>query len=257
MKFVKYITQDRIGYITLNRPEKRNALNYDFVSELRETFRQAEKDKNAKVIVLNAEGKAFCAGADLSYIQELQSNTYKENLEDSGNLRDLFYEIYTLDKVVIAEIKGHAIAGGAGLAALCDFSFASATAKFGYTEVRIGFVPALVKVFLLRKIGEANAKELLLTGSLISADEAREYGLINWVKEPEELTNSVREFALELIENNSAQSMAMIKKMIAEVPSRSLQDALQYAAEMNAKSRSTDDCKKGIAAFLDKKEIKW
>ncbi len=257
MNFTEYSTQNRIGYITLNRPDKRNALNYEFVSELKSTFDLAENDENAKVIVLRAAGKAFCAGADLAYIQQLQSNSYEENLEDSSHLRDLFLKIYKSGKVVIGQIQGHAIAGGAGLAALCDYSITVPEAKFGYTEVRIGFVPALVKVFLLRKIGEAKSKELLLTGKLVSAQHAQELGLINEVVSAHGLSSYVEDFAQELIQNNSAQSMALTKKMIAEVQSLSLEDALQFAAEQNAKARGSSDCQKGIKAFLDKEEIKW
>ncbi len=257
MKFSKYQVKERVGYITLNRPEKRNALNYDFVSELKEHFSMAERDDDVKVIILEAEGKVFCSGADLSYIKQLQSNTFEENLKDSHHLMELFQQIYSHPKVIIAKINGHALAGGAGLASLCDFSFAVPEAKFGYTEVKIGFVPAIVKVFLLRKIGEARARELLLTGDLISAEKAHWYGLINWVVEAKIMDEKVDEFAKKLVTQNSGQSMAVIKNMIAEVQSKPLEDALQYAAEMNAKARENEDCKRGIRAFLDKKEITW
>jgi methylglutaconyl-CoA hydratase len=257
MNFTKVSVQDRIGYITLNRPEKRNALNYDFVSELKEAFRQLEQDNAAKVIVLKAEGKAFCAGADLAYIQQLQKNTYEENLEDSNHLRELFQMIYTYPKVVIAEIQGHAIAGGCGLATVCDFSFTVPEAKFGYTEVKIGFIPAIVKVFLLRKIGEGKAKELLLSGRLYSAEQAQAFGLVNEVVEANQLEQYVHDFAQELIQNNSGQSMQFTKQMIAAVQEKSLEEGLQYAAEQNAKARGSEDCKKGIAAFLNKESPSW
>src|SRR6478609_2823790 len=187
MAFIQYETKNRIAYITLNRPEKRNALNYDVVTELKNAFDRAESDDECKVVILRANGNVFCAGADLEYLQQLQANTYQENLEDSTHLMQLFYQIYTLKKVVIAQIHGHAIAGGCGLVTVCDFAFAVPEAKLGYTEVKIGFIPAIVKVFLLRKIGEAKAKELLLTGDLISAQEARDFGLINYIVSPEEL----------------------------------------------------------------------
>jgi methylglutaconyl-CoA hydratase len=187
MQFVKFEVKNRIGYITLNRPDKRNALNFQVVSELKQAFWNADNDDHCKVIVLKAEGAAFCAGADLDYLQQLQNNTYNENLADSTHLKELFEQIYTLSKVVIAQIQGHAIAGGSGLATVCDFSFAVPEAMFGYTEVKIGFIPAIVKVFLLRKIGEGKAKELLLSGSLITAEEAKQMGLINRVIEADKL----------------------------------------------------------------------
>jgi methylglutaconyl-CoA hydratase len=257
MEQIKFEVKDRIGYITLQRAEKRNALNYEMVSELKEAFFKAEQDDNVKVIVLKAEGPAFCAGADLAYLQQLQANTYSENLEDSNHLKQLFYKIYNLSKVVVAQIQGHALAGGCGLASVCDFSFAVEEAKFGYTEVKIGFIPAIVKVFLLRKLGEGKVKELLLTGDLIDAKTAAQLGLINWVCPTEELESRVQQFAQKLINQNSGQSMAFTKKMIAEVQNMSLEDGLQYAAEMNAKARGSEDCKKGIAAFLNKEKISW
>ena len=257
MKFVRYESRDRIGYITLSRPEKKNALNAEAVEELIQVFKQAENDGSSKVIVLKAEGDVFCAGADLAYIQKLQGNTIKENLEDSTLLKDLFLQIYQHKKVVIGQIQGHAIAGGAGLAALCDFSFSVPDAKFGYTEVRIGFIPAIVLVFLLRKVGESKAKELLLSGNLIDSKTAADMGLINWVVDNNELELKVNEFAQSLVQKNSGQSMEVTKKMISRAQSMELEKALNYATEMNAKARESDDCRKGIEAFLLKEKIKW
>ena len=256
MKYIQYESKERIGYITLNRPEKRNALSYEVVSVLKQAFTQADQDEGAKVIVLRANGKAFCAGADLAYIQQLQNNTYEENVEDSNHLKELFEQIYTMQKVVIAQIQGHAIAGGCGLATVCDFGFTVPEAKFGYTEVRIGFVPAIVKVFLLRKIGEMKAKELLLTGELIDAEEAKKFQLVNQVVEGN-LESKVEDFAQMLITKNSGQSMGLTKQMIAHVQNLDLNEGLNYAAEMNARARAKEDCKKGIASFLDKKPISW
>jgi methylglutaconyl-CoA hydratase len=257
MEFVLYHCHNRIAYITLNRPDKRNALNFQVVAELKEAFKQAQSDENAKVIVLKAEGKVFCAGADLEYLQTLQKNTFEENLADSSHLKELFELIYTHPKIVIAQIHGHAIAGGAGLAAVCDFSFSVPEAQFGYTEVKIGFIPAIVMVFLLRKIGEGRAKELLLSGDLISAQKAKEYGLINYIVEAENLASEVEKFALHLCRNNSAQSLATTKQMIARVQEMPLSEALNFAAKQNATARESTDCKKGIASFLEKKSLEW
>ncbi len=147
MDIVLYEVKERIGYLTLNRPEKRNALNFELVAALKEAFTRAENDPGVKVVVLRANGEAFCAGADLAYLQQLQQFSFEENLADSNHLKDLFLMIYQLKKVVIAQVQGHALAGGCGLATVCDFVFAVPEAKFGYTEVKIGFIPALVLVF--------------------------------------------------------------------------------------------------------------
>lgn len=243
--------------ITLNRPEKRNALSHELVSELKQAFQKAANEPKVKVIVLKAEGNTFCAGADLAYLQQLQSNTYEENLEDSMNLKELFEMIYTVPKVVIAQVQGHAIAGGCGLATVCDLVYAVPNAQFGYTEVKIGFVPAIVMVFIVRKLGDAKARELLLTGQLISAQKAMELGMVNEVVPPEQLGQRVNEVARQLINTNSEQSMGLTKQMMAEVQQMSIVEALQYAAEQNAHARSTKDCKKGISAFLAKEKISW
>ncbi len=257
MDFVKYEVSERVATITLNRPEKRNALSGEMVTELKTAFGQASDDDDVKVVVLAAEGDAFCAGADLAYLQELQSNTYEENLADSSHLMELFKTIYEHKHVVIAKVQGHAIAGGCGLATVCDFSFTVPEAKFGYTEVRIGFIPAIVKVFLLRKIGEGKSKELLLSGDLINAEAAKAMGLVNWVVPAVELDARVDAFAQKLVTKNSGQSMTLTKAMIAEVQSMNVEEGLNYAAEQNAKARGTEDCQKGIASFLNKEKLKW
>lgn len=257
MKFVQYNVHQRVATITLNRPEKRNALSHELVTELKEAFSTARHDADVKVIILNANGEAFCAGADLGYLQQLQGLSYEENLQDSAHLKELFLSIYTHPKIVIAQVQGHALAGGCGLATVCDFVVAVPQAKFGYTEVKIGFIPALVMVFLLRKIGEGRAKELLLSGELYTAEHMVHMGLINKLVTPEKLAEEVNALALKLVQSNSAQSMMLTKQMIARVQSLPLEDALRYASEMNAQARNTEDCKRGIAAFLNKEKLSW
>lgn len=249
--------QDRIGYITLNRPEKRNALDAEMVIALTKAFTQAAEDPTVKVIILQANGDAFCAGADLGYLQQLQKNTYEENLADSRQLMKLFQLIYHLPKPVISKVKGPALAGGCGLATVCDFCYADSNSRFGYTEVKIGFVPAIVKVFLTRKLGETRTREWLLTGNIYSAQQAYEAGLITKVCEEQVLEEEVKNLAEQLCNQSSAQSMSFIKEMLAEIPSMPVNDALEYAARMNAKARGTDDCKKGIQAFLNKEKLSW
>ena len=255
--YAYYYSEDRIGYVVLNRPEKRNALGPQLVQDLKELFTIAENDKDAKVLVLKAEGEAFCAGADLAYLQELQNNTFEENLADSNNLKELFEQIYTLKKVVIAQIEGHAIAGGGGLATVCDFSFAIPEAQIGFTEVKIGFVPAIISVFIVRKIGEAKAKQLLFTGELVSMNEAKELGLINYTSTKENIAEDVKTFATKLCKRTSGDSLELTKKLLANIWHYSFADGLNYASEMNANARSTKDCKSGISAFLNKEKLTW
>jgi methylglutaconyl-CoA hydratase len=257
MKTLLYSPSGRIATITLNRPEKRNALNAQLVQELTEAFTQAEQDERVKVIILKAAGDAFCAGADLAYLQQLQHFSHHENLTDSNNLKQLFLKIYTLSKPVIAQVQGHALAGGCGLATVCDFCFSAPEAKFGYTEVKIGFIPAIVMVFLIRKIGDGKARELLLSGNPISAEDAFEKGLVTRIVPLADLEKTVLEFADHLVNTNSATSMKLTKQMMTRVQEQPLEDALQYAAEMNAHARGTEDCKRGIAAFLNKEKIIW
>jgi methylglutaconyl-CoA hydratase len=257
MSLVVYSTMERVCYITLNRPEKRNALSRELVTDLKEAFARAEGDTTVKVIVLKANGESFCAGADLAYLQQLQKFSFEENIADSNHLKELFLQIYQLKKIVIAQVQGHALAGGCGLATVCDFVFAIPEAKFGYTEVKIGFIPAIVLVFLIRKIGEQKAKQLLLSGEMVQDEEAVRMGLVNRTVAKDKLEPTIFQFAQQLIKGNSAQSMQLTKQMISEVQSMSLSQALDYTAEMNAKARGSDDCKNGIAAFLEKREIKW
>ncbi len=257
MPFIKYDVSNRIGVITLARPEKRNALNDKVVTELSEAFTKAENDKAVKVIILKAQGEVFSAGADLDYLQQLQKNSFEENLADSKHLAELFNKIYTLKKVVIAQVEGAAIAGGCGLATVCDFTFATPESQFGYTEVKIGFIPAIVMVFLLRKIGVSRSKELLLTGKLIDATYAKSISLINDVYEKNMMEANVLKFAGELCSSASESSLALTKRMMAQVQHLPLDEALNYAAQLNAKARSTEDCKRGINAFLNKEKISW
>ncbi|MBX2945943.1 MAG: enoyl-CoA hydratase/isomerase family protein [Cyclobacteriaceae bacterium] len=254
---VEYHVRERIAFITLNRPEKRNALSFELISALKQSFDQAESDHEVKVIILQARGEAFCAGADLAYVQKLQHFSYEENLKDSNHLKELYLKIYNHSKVIIAQVQGHALAGGCGLATVCDWVFAVPEARFGYTEVKIGFIPALVSVFLLRKVGEGRARELLLGGELISAERAQAFGLINRVVPPDSLDQEVRAFASKLIVTNAAASMALTKRLISDVAGKSMDEALRLAAEQNAHARGTEDCKRGIAAFLNKEKIIW
>lgn len=256
-ELVLYNVENRIATITLNRVDKRNALNPDLVNLLTTSFLKAADDKDVKVVVLKANGLTFSAGADLAYLQQLQQNSYEENLADSNNLKTLFTTIYSLPKVVIAQVEGHAIAGGCGLATVCDIIFAVPEANFGYTEVKLGFVPAIVSCFLMRKTSETIAKKILLTGELFTADEALNYNLITFVTKSEEINRTVNEFALNLCNNTSANALTVTKQLINETTNPSLMDSLEKAVQMNASVRESEDFKKGVGSFLNKEKINW
>jgi len=248
---------DRIGTVWLNRPDKRNALHPQLVIELTETILSFKEDSDVKVIVIRGKGDAFCAGADLAVIKQLKDATYDENLSDSARLAALFEAIYTCPKPVIAAVHGHAIAGGCGLASVCDIVIAAETAKFGYTETRIGFVPAIVAQFLIRKVGETHARKLLLTGALISATEAEKIALISQSVPAQDFEQAVEILVQTLLLKTSGEALQLTKQLINRVSDCSHEEAIDYAVKLNAKARGTEDCQKGIQAFLDKKPIIW
>ncbi|TKC02491.1 enoyl-CoA hydratase/isomerase family protein [Pedobacter cryotolerans] len=254
---VLYEVKDRIATITLNRVEKRNALNPDLVEQLTNNLLIAEEDNDVKVIILKANGAVFSAGADLAYLQQLQQNSYEENLADSNQLKKLFTTICYSPKIVIAQVEGHAIAGGCGLATVCDIIFAVPEANFGYTEVKLGFVPAIVSCFLLRKTSETIAKKILLTGELFSAEQALAYNLITFVTKAEEINQKTNEFALSLCNNASSNSLMITKQLINQTTYTLLEKTLDMAVQINARVRESDDFKKGVASFLNKEKINW
>jgi methylglutaconyl-CoA hydratase len=254
---VLYTVSQRIATISLNRPEKRNALNPELVAQLTAAFIKASDDEEVKVVILKANGTTFSAGADLAYLQQLQQNSYEENLADSENLKNLFTTIYYLPKVVIAQVEGHAIAGGCGLATVCDIIFAVPEASFGYTEVKLGFVPAIVSCFLLRKTSETIAKRILLTGELFSAEQALNYGLITFVTNRKEIGLNVNNFALSLCNETSGNSLMITKQLIGQTTNPDLDSSLSEAVRINARVRESEDFKKGIAAFISKEKINW
>ncbi|MCD0490194.1 enoyl-CoA hydratase-related protein [Pedobacter sp. MC2016-14] len=254
---VLYSVYNKVATITLNRSEKRNALNPELVNLLTESFLRAAEDEQVKVVLLKANGAVFSAGADLNYLLQLQQNSYEENLADSENLKRLFTTIYYLPKIVIAQVEGHAIAGGCGLATICDLIYAVPEANFGYTEVKLGFVPAIVSCFLLRKTSESIAKQILLTGDLFTAQKAFDYGLINYVTPAAEINQTVMDCALKLCTETSANSLMVTKQLIGQTNNPQLEKMLDFAVHINARVRDSDDFKKGIAAFINKEKINW
>jgi len=228
------------------------------VGELSSAFQAAQRENDVKVIILKAEGDSFSSGADLAYLQKISKYDFDQNQKDSSNLMKLFLQIYTQRKPVIALVQGNALAGGCGLATVCDIVIAAKeTAKFGYTEARIGFIPAIVMIFLIRRVGEAKARELALRGNYIDSVEALNIGLVNLVVPAVLIEDEGEKLANELIANCSGSSMGLIKELISRIGGMSMSDALDYAANLNALARMTDDCKKGIESFLKKEPLKW
>ena len=254
---IEITTDSQVQTIRLNRPDKRNALNADLVTALKAALEEAEADEDLRTIVLTGPGSAFSAGADLSSLRAMRDAGPMENQHDSRHLAELFQQIYQHPMPVIAKVNGHAIGGGCGLAAVCDFSYAAEGATLGFTEVRIGFVPAIVMVFLRRTLGETQARDLLLRGRLVDATTAAELGLVTRVVPDEELSAAVDDLARELAWETSPSAVALTKRMLARVPGMGLDEALDYAVQMNAFARSTDDCRAGIDAFLKDEDPPW
>lgn len=243
--------------LTFARPDKRNALNAALVGELRRALRKAAEDDTVRTVVLTGAGSVFSAGADLTSLEALQEASPEENLHDSEHLAGLFEEIYRHPKPVIAKVNGHAIGGGAGLAAVCDFAYVAEGAKIGFTEVRIGFVPAVVMVFVRRTLGETSARDLLLRGRLLSGKEATEVGLVSNALPPGELDAEVENLAGELARETSPAAVRLTKEALAQTDGMGLSEALSHATQLNALARSTEDCQAGIAAFLEKRDPPW
>ncbi len=244
-----------IATITLNRPDKRNAISYELIDDL---IRALEEVINspAQILILTGAGKAFCSGMDLDNLKALIGRTPEQNLEDSRTMVNLFRALYEFPKPTIAAVNGAAIAGGTGLALLCDFTLAVPEAKFGYTEVRIGFVPAIVSTFLLRQVGEKIARDLLLTGRIFDAPEALKMGLINEIVRPEKLLDRARDLAAQLAEN-SPLSLSHTKRLLTDHARAELDAQIEAAIRENAGIRESADFREGIEAFLEKRKPKW
>ncbi len=254
-KNILYKELNGIAEVTLNRPEKMNSLDETLISELTGLFHELSKNKNVKAVVLTGAGGNFCSGLYLDYLQKISEFDLEQNKEDSRRFKDMLLAIYSCTKPVIAKVSGYALAGGCGLASVCDIIAADETAKFGYTEVKIGFIPAVVMMFLLKRVSETHAKDLLLTARFIGSEEAHRMGFINYSVKKDKLDNKVNEICESLMKNSS-NSISLTKEMFINISNMHVEQALDYACEMNAKTRMTDDCKKGIAKFLERSKKK-
>ena len=244
-----------VATVILNRPEKRNAISFELIDDLLLALEEVAKS-DATVLIMTGAGKAFCSGMDLENLKSLLGRTPEQNLEDSRTMVQLFRTLHEFPKVTIAAVNGAAIAGGTGLALLCDFTLAVPEAQFGYTEVRIGFVPAIVSTFLLRQIGEKQARDLLLTGRIFGAQEAARMGLVNEVVAADRLMARARELAALLVEN-SPSSLRATKRLLTDHARAGLDAQIEAAVRENAKVRTTADFREGVASFLEKRKPVW
>ena len=242
--------------LVLNRPDMRNAISSEMIGEICDALDHLEGRSETRVVIFRGEGESFCAGADLNELQKVQSATFEENMAASRELVRLFRRIYTYPKATIAAVHGYCIAGGCGIATGCDLIVADKTAQFRYSEAAIGFVAAIVTIFLLRSVGEKHARELLFTARTVPADKAHRIGLINALVEPGEHVERARKLAAE-IARNSMTSIALSKEVLASIPSMGLEEAFDFAANINAAGRLNQDCLEGIAAFLEKRTPSW
>jgi methylglutaconyl-CoA hydratase len=244
-----------VATITLCRPEKRNAISSLLLEEVLAALDEVEHSP-AQVLILTGEGKAFCAGLDLDELRSLLGKTHEENIADTARIARIFRHLYDFPKPTIAAVNGAAVAGGTGLATMCDFTLAVPEAKFGYTEVRIGFVPAVVSAILVWQVGHKAARDLLLSGRLFDAGEAHRLGLVNEVVAPEKLMDRARELAGQLLENSPA-AMCATKKLINGFLAPDLDQQIAASIEGGARQRATADFREGIAAFLEKRKPRW
>jgi len=244
-----------VAAITLNRPDKRNAISFQLVDELMRTFDEIEKSPS-QVLILTGAGKAFCAGMDLDELKSLLGKSHDENVKDSARMAEMFRRLYDFPKPTIAAVNGAAIAGGTGLATMCDFTLSVPEAKFGYTEVRIGFVPAIVSSILVWQVGHKIARDLLLTARLFDAAEAKRYGLVNEIVSADHLLTRANELAAQILEN-SPSSVQATKKLINGFISTQLDMQIGEAIEDNARIRTTADFREGVSSFLEKRKPVW
>src|SRR6202011_3250855 len=241
-----------IATITLNRPEKRNAITTTMIAELLTELDVIEKS-HTRVVLLTGAGKSFCAGMDLEMLAAIAKQSPAENQEDSRRIAKMLRRIWSFPRPLIAAVNGAAYAGGCGIATLCDFTLAAPEAKFGYTEVKIGFLPAIVSVFLTRQIGDKRSRDLLLTGRIIEATEAKEFGMVTEVVPSERLLERAQELAKDLIAA-SPSSLARAKQLLTSAAAAGVDHDLERAILENARIRCTPDFKEGVASFLEKRK---
>jgi methylglutaconyl-CoA hydratase len=245
-----------VGRIWLARPDVRNAFNAVMIGELRQALRALAGDAAVRIIVLSGKGSAFCAGADLAWMREVVRFSYEQNLQESLDLAECLYDVYSVPKPTIARVNGPAIGGGTGFVSACDIAVASTDARFGLSEVKIGVVPAAISPYVVRRIGESRARQYFLTGERFDARRALEIGLVNIAVEPGDLDRKVEELVSSLL-SSGPEALAKAKELLTRVPGMSFAEAKRFTAEMIAGLRVSAEAQEGMAAFLEKRKPKW
>ncbi|MBI4722187.1 MAG: enoyl-CoA hydratase/isomerase family protein [Candidatus Stahlbacteria bacterium] len=253
---IVYTIKDRVARVMLNRPEVHNAFNDVMFRELIEVFKDIQDNKEVRSVVLTGAGKSYCAGADINWMRKVKDYTYEENYADTYKLSELLSLIYALPKPVIGRINGAAIGGGVGFVAICDIAIASKDALFGFSEVKLGLIPACISPYIIRKCSEGKVRELFLTGERISAERALAVGLVNRVVLPEALDSAVQELVNQLIDSGP-NAMRVCKELLKEVSQMTLDEAKEYTTRVLAELRMSDETQEGMQAFLDKRKPKW
>ena len=253
---ITFKTDDRIARVTFSRPEIHNAFNSTMIAEMTGVFGKIEKDEDIRVVLLTGEGKSFCAGADLNWMRGVIKQTFDQNLAESNALAELFNKIYRCRRPVIGRINGAAIGGGTGFVAVCDMAIAARSAKFSFSEVKIGVVPACIGPYVVKKMGEGKARELFITGERMNAERAHEVGLVNKVVDDDQLDDAVDALVKTLL-SSGPEAVAMAKKLVREVPEMTPAQFKPYTAEMIAKLRVSDEGQEGMDAFLNKRKPNW
>jgi methylglutaconyl-CoA hydratase len=238
-----------VAWLTLNRPEKRNALNDVLITALKDALRAADRDPTVNAVALRGAGKDFCSGADLSALRTIADGSVMENLEDVDSLAELYLLLRRMRKPVVALVHGRALAGGCGLATGCDLVLASEAASFGYPEVQIGFVPAMVMAILRRNVPEKRAFELIVGGESVSAAEAERLGLINRVYPVGEFERASADYVRALA-GRSASAVQLSKRLLYQQDGMEFASALRAGADLNVIARMTDDMQQGVSRFL-------
>ena len=244
-------TADSIATITLNRPDKRNALNDALINDLKAALNTANTDKTLRAVIIKGAGKDFCSGADLSALRKISESDVLENHDDADNLKELFSNIRRVKIPVIAAVHGRALAGGCGLATACDLVLATDDARFGYPEVKIGFVPAMVMAILRRNVSEKRAFALATQGFEFDAATAKNFGLINEIFAPEEFEAKINKY-VSVYKNVSRSAVVLSKRLLYQMDGLTYESALASGVDVNTIARLTDDCQTGIAKFLEK-----
>jgi methylglutaconyl-CoA hydratase len=248
---ILYSVDQTVARVTLNRPDKRNALDDEIIGELKDAIARAATDEGVRAVVIEGAGKDFCSGADLSALRKISEATVMENVDDARNLGELFVSMRRHPRPIIAAVRGRALAGGCGLATACDLIVATESAQFGYPEVNIGFIPAMVMAILRRSVSEKRAFELITRGEVIGARAALELGLVNRVFPDEQFEGAVSEYVSQLA-SKSASAVSLSKYLLYQMDSMSFEAAIESGVQLNAITRMTEDCKRGIERFLKK-----